>query len=114
MAGRRPAVSVSSVASSSAAPQSTKSASQGSPSLAKFRPPTSPWPPRSASIATLPGRNDVDVTLDPDELFTKYTISEVKGVQQRLRSDADAKQEELRLMVGTGHGIATFCKLRPP
>ncbi|KAA1467989.1 hypothetical protein DENSPDRAFT_927011 [Dentipellis sp. KUC8613] len=100
MAGRRPAVSVSSVASSSAAPQSTKSESQGSPSLAKFRPPTSPWPPRSASIATLPSRNDIDVTLDPDELFTKYTISEVKGVQQRLRSDADAKQEELRLMVG--------------
>nr|BDS00032.1 hypothesis protein 8 [Mycoleptodonoides aitchisonii] len=38
--------------------------------------------------------------IDPDELFTKHSISEVKQVQHRLRSDADAKQEELRLMVG--------------
>ncbi|KAL1683766.1 Vps51/Vps67 domain-containing protein [Schizophyllum commune] len=38
--------------------------------------------------------------LDPDELFTKHTISEVKAIQTRLRADADAKQEELRLMVG--------------
>ncbi|KAI5835989.1 Vps51/Vps67 domain-containing protein [Schizophyllum commune Tattone D] len=37
---------------------------------------------------------------DPDELFTKHTISEVKAIQTRLRADADAKQEELRLMVG--------------
>ncbi|KAF8203821.1 hypothetical protein BJ912DRAFT_1018517 [Pholiota molesta] len=38
--------------------------------------------------------------LSPDELFTKYTVSEVRAVQHRLRADADAKQEELRLMVG--------------
>ncbi|KAK7058383.1 hypothetical protein VNI00_002017 [Paramarasmius palmivorus] len=38
--------------------------------------------------------------IDPDELFNKYTVSEVKVVQQRLRRDADAKQEELRQMVG--------------
>ncbi|KAG5647782.1 hypothetical protein DXG03_008505 [Asterophora parasitica] len=38
--------------------------------------------------------------VNPDELFAKQTISEVKFVQQRLRADADAKQEELRLMVG--------------
>ncbi|KAG5735666.1 Conserved oligomeric Golgi complex subunit 1, partial [Termitomyces sp. T112] len=37
---------------------------------------------------------------EPDELFVKHTISEVKLMQQRLRTDADAKQEELRLMVG--------------
>ncbi|KAJ3555319.1 hypothetical protein NM688_g2642 [Phlebia brevispora] len=37
---------------------------------------------------------------DPDELFTKHTVAEVKLIQQRLRDDADAKQEELRLMVG--------------
>ncbi|KAI0095095.1 hypothetical protein BDY19DRAFT_988865 [Irpex rosettiformis] len=37
---------------------------------------------------------------DPDELFTKHIIAEVKTIQQRLRGDADAKQEELRLMVG--------------
>ncbi|KAI0673317.1 hypothetical protein C8Q78DRAFT_1067674 [Trametes maxima] len=38
--------------------------------------------------------------IDPDELFTKYSVPEIKMVQHRLRSDADAKQEELRLMVG--------------
>ncbi|KAF5312388.1 hypothetical protein D9619_002857 [Psilocybe cf. subviscida] len=38
--------------------------------------------------------------LNPDDLFTKHTVSEVRGVQQRLRADAEAKQEELRLMVG--------------
>ncbi|KAF8516129.1 hypothetical protein BU17DRAFT_67552 [Hysterangium stoloniferum] len=36
----------------------------------------------------------------PDDLFVKYTIAEIKGIQARLRVDADAKQEELRLMVG--------------
>ena len=55
-------------------------------------------------------------TLTPDELFTKHTVAEVRAVQKRLglifhfmyiyrwlskyRADADAKQEELRLMVG--------------
>ncbi|TFK36962.1 hypothetical protein BDQ12DRAFT_608918 [Crucibulum laeve] len=53
--------------------------------------------PRSASFSKQ--TNDA-LNLDPDELFTKYTVSEVKSVQQRLRRDADAKQEELRLMVG--------------
>ncbi|PCH33973.1 hypothetical protein WOLCODRAFT_94557 [Wolfiporia cocos MD-104 SS10] len=38
--------------------------------------------------------------IDPDNLFAKHTVSEVKVVQQRLRSNAEAKQEELRLMVG--------------
>lgn len=38
--------------------------------------------------------------IDPDELFAKCTISEVKAKQVQLRSDAEAKQEELRVMVG--------------
>ncbi|KAI8990445.1 hypothetical protein BD414DRAFT_458895 [Trametes punicea] len=38
--------------------------------------------------------------IDPDELFTKHTVPEIKLVQSRLRAEADAKQEELRLMVG--------------
>ncbi|KAH9858012.1 hypothetical protein C2E23DRAFT_864999 [Lenzites betulinus] len=38
--------------------------------------------------------------IDPDELFTKYAVSEIRQVQHRLRAEADAKQEELRLMVG--------------
>ncbi|KAF8632950.1 hypothetical protein AX15_001554 [Amanita polypyramis BW_CC] len=44
-------------------------------------------------------QND-DVSVDPDELFTKYTIPEVKVVQQKLRAEADQKKQELRLMVG--------------
>ncbi|KAH9486511.1 Conserved oligomeric Golgi complex subunit 1 [Psilocybe cubensis] len=40
------------------------------------------------------------LNLTPDELFTRQTVSEVRAVQQRLRADAEAKQEELRLMVG--------------
>ncbi|KAF9814523.1 hypothetical protein IEO21_05074 [Rhodonia placenta] len=49
----------------------------------------------------------VDSTLDraaglegfnPDELLEKLSVSEVKGVQQKLRHNAEAKQQELRLM----------------
>ncbi|KAJ3725563.1 hypothetical protein DFJ43DRAFT_1002520 [Lentinula guzmanii] len=50
----------------------------------------------SGSLLKIP-RDD----MDPDDLFVKHNISEIKLIQQRLRcSDADAKQEELRLMVG--------------
>ncbi|KAJ7925961.1 hypothetical protein B0H13DRAFT_2229543 [Mycena leptocephala] len=59
--------------------------------------PEVPAPLRRPSVSKFPA----DVSeLDPDELFTKYTVAEVKFAQQRLRADADAKQEELRLMVG--------------
>ncbi|KAF7339319.1 hypothetical protein MSAN_02145500 [Mycena sanguinolenta] len=59
--------------------------------------PEAPAPTRRGSVSKLP----IDISeLDPDELFTKYTVAEVKLAQQRLRADADAKQEELRLMVG--------------
>ncbi|KAK0208784.1 Vps51/Vps67 domain-containing protein [Desarmillaria ectypa] len=51
---------------------------------------------KKLSLSKLPPADE----LDPDELFTKYTISEVIFVRQQLRADADAKQEELRLMVG--------------
>lgn len=56
-------------------------------------------------------------TLEPDDLFTRYTVAEVKTIAARLRyvesrvanlheltrsrrAEAEAKQEELRLMVG--------------
>ncbi|KAJ7110035.1 hypothetical protein C8R44DRAFT_986032 [Mycena epipterygia] len=52
--------------------------------------------PRRPSVSKLPDTSE----LDPDELFAKYTVAEVRFAQQRLRADADAKQEELRLMVG--------------
>ncbi|KAI6120606.1 hypothetical protein EDD16DRAFT_1574516 [Pisolithus croceorrhizus] len=38
--------------------------------------------------------------VDPDQLFTKYTIAEVREKQIQLSADAEAKQEELRVMVG--------------
>ncbi|KIJ26911.1 hypothetical protein M422DRAFT_271943 [Sphaerobolus stellatus SS14] len=38
--------------------------------------------------------------VDPDDLFIRFTIPEVRTIQARLRADADAKQEELRQMVG--------------
>ncbi|KAK7064081.1 hypothetical protein R3P38DRAFT_2492769 [Favolaschia claudopus] len=64
-----------------------------SPTVAAEAPPLT----RRFSVTKLP----TDVSeLDPDELFTRHTVAEVKVVQQRLRADADAKQEELRLMVG--------------
>ncbi|KAI0082081.1 hypothetical protein K474DRAFT_1694424 [Panus rudis PR-1116 ss-1] len=35
-----------------------------------------------------------------DELFVKHSVAEVRAIQQKLRADADAKQQELRAMVG--------------
>lgn len=93
-------------------------------STASFSPP----PPSNHSQQNTPGtpyprihdtikhQND-RLNVDPDELFTRHTIAEVRTVQHRLRyyhfndlrtvglishhrTDADAKQEELRLMVG--------------
>ncbi|KAF9486293.1 hypothetical protein BDN70DRAFT_869769 [Pholiota conissans] len=52
---------------------------------------------KSLPIAKLPPE---ELNLSPDELFSKYTVSEVRAVEHRLRADANAKQEELRLMVG--------------
>ncbi|OBZ79452.1 hypothetical protein A0H81_01207 [Grifola frondosa] len=60
--------------------------------------------PRSTSSSTklngFAGPDGSTNEIDPDELFTKHTVSEVKAIQRRLRNNADAKQEELRLMVG--------------
>lgn len=64
----------------------------------------------------------VDSTLDraaglegfnPDELLEKLSVSEVKGVQQKLRHNAEAKQQELRLMVGVGNATAICCRPLP-
>lgn len=112
----------------------------------------------STSVSNAPVNDTPTITstnVNPDELFTKHTISELKAIQQRLRypslnltfparllnqrlflfviysADADAKQEELRLMVGcvvplwtpirflkirffesVENGTVTSCKLR--
>ncbi|KAF7979429.1 hypothetical protein HWV62_42566 [Athelia sp. TMB] len=56
-------------------------------------------PPRTSPIKLAKYQTD-DRPIDPDELFTQCTVAEVKAFQLQLRTDADAKQEELRLMVG--------------
>ncbi|TDL28012.1 hypothetical protein BD410DRAFT_781955 [Rickenella mellea] len=56
-------------------------------------------PRRTASLASQTLKND-ELLPDPDEYFAKYTVAEVKVILNRLRTDADRKQEELRLMVG--------------
>ncbi|OJA19557.1 hypothetical protein AZE42_01458 [Rhizopogon vesiculosus] len=68
-----------------------------SPSALKFtRSALLTHPSSAQSIRT----QDETAGIDPDELFTKCTIAEVKAKQVQLRSDAEAKQEELRIMVG--------------
>ncbi|KAK2461556.1 hypothetical protein APHAL10511_006019 [Amanita phalloides] len=59
----------------------------------------SPTSPVYHHSDTFKPQND-DLSIDPDELFTKCTISEVKAVQQKLRAEADHKKQELRVMVG--------------
>ncbi|KAL5535843.1 hypothetical protein ACEPAF_3937 [Sanghuangporus sanghuang] len=54
---------------------------------------TSSSPQKSKSRDDLQG-------MDPDDIFAKHTVHEVKTILLRLRSEVDAKQEELRLMVG--------------
>lgn len=86
MARRPSAVSVSSIASSSGLPHVSKSPQAQLSPLQNFRKPTSPWPPRSASFSALSQQAHAGDAVDPDELFAKYPVAEVRAVQQRLRS----------------------------
>ena len=78
--------------------------------------------PSRTSPITLAKYQTDDRRIDPDELFTQRTVAEVKAFQLQLRSalqrfalqlltdcrtDADAKQEELRLMVGCVCGFTS-------
>ncbi|KAF9225452.1 hypothetical protein BS17DRAFT_778617 [Gyrodon lividus] len=53
----------------------------------------------TGSIASTKPQDDV-AGIDPEELFTKHLITEVKAKQIQLMADAEAKKEELRIMVG--------------
>ncbi|EGN93152.1 hypothetical protein SERLA73DRAFT_116291 [Serpula lacrymans var. lacrymans S7.3] len=67
-----------------------------SPSTSKAK-----LPPSSSLLSNTSSKfPDNALHLSPDELYTKHTIPEVKAVQLQLRADAEAKQEELRVMVG--------------
>ncbi|KZT30827.1 hypothetical protein NEOLEDRAFT_1053694 [Neolentinus lepideus HHB14362 ss-1] len=54
----------------------------------------------SASKIPVNGIEAITDVNDPDELFVKYPVAHIKAIQNRFRADADAKQEELRQMVG--------------
>ncbi|KAG9314052.1 hypothetical protein JVU11DRAFT_4831 [Chiua virens] len=54
---------------------------------------------QSSSLTSTKSQDDV-AGIDPDEFFAMYTIAEVKARQAQLRADAEAKQEDLRIMVG--------------
>ncbi|KAH7107027.1 hypothetical protein BKA62DRAFT_825612 [Auriculariales sp. MPI-PUGE-AT-0066] len=58
-------------------------------------------PPFSPNSGRTPKGDGEDLSrVDSDELLVRFSIAEVKNIQAKLRRDADAKQEELRLMVG--------------
>ncbi|CAE6517002.1 unnamed protein product [Rhizoctonia solani] len=38
--------------------------------------------------------------MDPDDMFARYSVAEIRAIRARLLSDADGKREELRQMVG--------------
>ncbi|KAF8560033.1 hypothetical protein OG21DRAFT_1401009 [Imleria badia] len=95
MARRPSTVSVASLASSRPPLQPSRS-----PGAASVLSPSASKVPRSISGLTNSKSQDNVVDIEPDELFAKYTIAEVKTRQAQLRSDAEAKQEDLRIMVG--------------
>lgn len=116
MARRPSTVSLSSVGSGTGLPKLAQLPPLPSfPSRSsKTYPNGSPPVSRKGSVNAAPLELGSGGTWDPDELFAKHTVAEVKVIQQRLRADADAKQEELRLMVGAGNAIETYCRRRHP
>ncbi|KAF8607760.1 hypothetical protein BDV93DRAFT_541944 [Ceratobasidium sp. AG-I] len=38
--------------------------------------------------------------MDPDDMFVRYSVAEIRSIRSRLLADANGKQEELRQMVG--------------
>lgn len=44
---------------------------------------------------------DIDYSrMDPDDMFVRYSVAEIRAIRARLLTDADGKREELRQMVG--------------
>ncbi|KAG9013087.1 hypothetical protein FRB94_003920 [Tulasnella sp. JGI-2019a] len=76
--------------SKSAGRQSAKSPMNGAFSVGSLPPPVSQSKAGEENLSRL----------EPDQMFARFSVSEVKALQARLRSEADSKQEELRVMVG--------------
>ncbi|KAH7908005.1 hypothetical protein BJ138DRAFT_1158672 [Hygrophoropsis aurantiaca] len=104
MARRPSTISVVSFGSSKGVAASLKSPTTAqaslSPSISVSKLPRSTSSTHPTNTLNDSKLQDEIVDLDPDELFTKCTIAEVKAKQVQLRADAEAKQEELRIMVG--------------
>ncbi len=84
MARRPSTLSVSTPPPSSAGPyQLSKGTSRLSP-LPTFQTPTSSWTPRNASFLTPSRHLHGPPVENPDELFTRLTVSEVMHVHRRL------------------------------
>jgi hypothetical protein len=41
--------------------------------------------------------------LDIDSIFIKYTINEIRDIEEKIKDDMERKKEELRSMVGYVH-----------
>ncbi len=41
--------------------------------------------------------------LDIDSIFVKYTIDEIRDIEEKIKDDMERKKEELRSMVGYVH-----------
>ncbi|KDQ20358.1 hypothetical protein BOTBODRAFT_170337 [Botryobasidium botryosum FD-172 SS1] len=99
----RPAVPVLSIPSDSQTNVSPKYKSYNQQSAAPLSNIVSPAATRASDIPAGNGERlgPEDVSrIDPDEMFVRFSVAEVRGVYDKLRGEADRKQEELRTMVG--------------
>ncbi|KAG1757157.1 hypothetical protein EDB19DRAFT_14932 [Suillus lakei] len=99
MARRPSTVSVASIGSIKSLAELSHSTLTFAPSPSALKFPHSVPFTHSSSVQSTRVQ-DENADIDPDELFAKCTIPEVRAKQIQLRSDAEAKQEELRVMVG--------------
>ncbi|KAF8445590.1 hypothetical protein L210DRAFT_3528000 [Boletus edulis BED1] len=95
MARRPSTVSVASLASSKAPLEPLRSSG-----AASILSPLASQLPQTISQSVGVKSQDNVVDIEPDELFARSTIAEVRTKQAQSRADAEAKQEDLRIMVG--------------
>ncbi|EIN13973.1 hypothetical protein PUNSTDRAFT_58257 [Punctularia strigosozonata HHB-11173 SS5] len=95
----RPSTSSVALQSTTSSPSANVASSSTVLSAARAQRKTGPtWPPQSFSVSEDVDHSEPAVT--PDELFVRHTVAEVRTIQEKLKADANAKQSELRLMVG--------------
>jgi len=50
--------------------------------------------------------------LDIDTIFVKYTINEIRDIEEKIKADMERKKEELRSMVGYEYYLIVDCFFR--